>query len=374
LGLPESTMFGQTGVDVMQMKYDELMITKGNSRLTLDLENMTYEIPLPKNQIYYEKVFRVIPDTKFVTSLIKPTGWNRLDQDSLGTLSYDSVNNKLVLSPIPGKECYFYYKGVKYGFYYRYTQTVPTSDGIYYFILEPSSFGSFIPADQVTMETMANYVFIAVVVRSGSFVGVIDERHSMYEDYVHHAQVHFTEGTRYGFGGGLRNTDITTGNSTIGTWVEGTMWDEDIKHSIPVVNTGPFLYRLGTGGRWTLGPVGNNASYLESGDTYHSWNKYTGSYWLLEEGTSSTDFWWIFIVCIPYLNKHNYYKILGQNSYPNKATARRKLNEELRKMQLDGMPGNEYIITQAYLVKRDGIIQSQENGDDYVDIFKCKIN
>ena len=57
-----------------------------------------------------------------------------------------------------------------------------------------------------------------------------------------HYYNHATIGARYE--SGIDPTGITVGNTTYTNTTAGFFWDEDIRHTIALDTTHPFLYRL----------------------------------------------------------------------------------------------------------------------------------
>ena len=358
---------------------DELMICK-TGRFNLQDCTDTYEIP---EQEWYKMYYGVLEDCGHEIDVppnpLTP-GWNLLDKDSLGYTDLDKTTKVFSINPLDSETPYYYYdkNHEKHIIDVTKTITAPDDTGLYYVAFDEYEDLILINGVDVSMSTFADYPLVASIIRykDSDILEYIPEQHGWDENYSHHAQVHFTEGTRYS--DGLRyefdpNTSLTEYTKV----TQGTIWDEDIKHKIPSHNQIPFIYRLGANGEWyTSDQYGDNLfAYFESGNTYASWNRYndTTGEWELVQGTNSTDFWWTFTICIPFANTVQLYKIIGQNTYPNRNDAKAQAGEELRNILLSGLPNNEYIITEAYLVKRDGEIQEDVDGHYFTPIYSHSI-
>ena len=358
---------------------DELMICK-TGRFNLENCSDTYEIPEPE---WYKMYYGVLEDCGHEVDVppnpLTP-GWNRLDNDSLGNIVLDKPTRELKIEPISAVGSFYYYdkNHEKHIIDVPKTITIPDDTGIYYVAFNEFEDLILINGVDVTMSTFAEYPLVASVIRykDSDILEYIPEQHSWDENYTHHAQVHFTDGTRYSYG--LRyefdpNTSLTEYTKV----TKGSIWDEDIKHPISEHNQMPFIYRLGANGEWYVSDqYGDNLfAYKESGNTYASWNRYndTTGEWELVEGTSTTDYWWTFTICIPFANSVQLFKIIGQNTYSSRNDAKAQAGEELRNILLSGLPNNEYIITEAYLVKRDGKIQIDEDGHYFTPIYSHSI-
>lgn len=352
---------------------DELIVCK-TGRFTLDDTNMIYEIPPTE---WYKVYYGVLDDSCGDSdgSLVPLTaGWDRFDKNSLGVMDLDRVSRSFTIAPIDTLTPFYYYNKNHTKIEISITKgiVIPDETGLYYVVFNSTGGLLIINGDDITMQDMRDYAFVASVIRfkDSDFIDYLPEQHSWDEHFTHHAQIHFTEGTRYSYG--LAYSFDEANKSVFTNVSQGSIWDEDIKHSIDEVIEAPFAYRLGASGDWHLSNLTNEFGYVATGDTYCSWNYFndaTGE-WELKEGQNDSDYWWIFTVAIPFQKgTSKIIRLLGQNSYASRNDAKAQCGVELRNLQSGALSGNEFIITEAYLIKRDGLIQEDVDGHYFTPIY-----
>ena len=355
-------------------RMDEVMVCK-TGRLTIMEE--TGEYSYAPTTDWFKTYYGVLEDCGGTGGTIMPKtpGWDRLNPSSLGDITISG--RQITLSPISGSSCYYYDKEHRIHYIDNAitSPVLPDTSKLYLIYINDDGELAYMDYALVNKNTMASYPFVCIVAyfKDSGFINFTPDQHSWDENYSHHAQVHFTVGTRYGYGMELL-FDTAISLTNFDSFSAGSLWDEDIRHTIDEYSELPFLYRLGTSGDYYVSQPDNKFAYFESGNTYASWNKYDGGEWVLEEGTGSSDFWWNYIIAIPFATGDKVFQLIGQKTYPNLNQAKAKLMEDLREMQVDNFPNVEFILCQAYLVKRDGQIQPDSDGKYINNIYSHYFN
>ena len=67
--------------------------------------------------------------------------------------------------------------------------------------------------------------------------------------------------------------------------------------------------------------------------------------------------------------EYPYVKVIGQNLYADRATARQQLNAEISNLQLEGMPSPEFKFLYSMIIHNEstGQIETGADGEIYVD-------
>ena len=303
--------------------------------------------------------------------------WNGFDletPDSNGTLTWQDSTRTLTISMKSGEsEYYFWANGTKITKTASESVTLPDTTGTYYIYFDNSGTLQYVTTASITDPVFYEYAIVALVywnaVEGKGMAG--NERHGIRMSSRTHHYNHNTFGARYE--SGIDITGLTAGNSTYTQTSSGYFWDEDIRHTINTQSTHYFLYKEGTHGAWKTSSSADNAvGILQSGDTYYSWNEYTGSTWQLTEGTSSTDFWILFFIATPNIVGNTVYKLMGQNAYSTRSAARDAIYTEIRNISTNGLPSPEFVFLYAAIIKRDGTVVALDDGSDYLDLRYTK--
>jgi len=190
------------------------------------------------------------------------------------------------------------------------------------------------------------------------------ELHGKDMDSRTHMKMHSTLGATYG--DGFLFEGLTAGGKTHGNLTAGSFWDEDIHHVGLLQASLPWLYRIGANGGYRLTVPDTDLAY-DNGGSYRVYNYNTGTEWVWQEGTSSTDYWVNYVMFMPSLDGNLLVKVPGQNGYRSRSVARDAINSELKKMRMDGLPLPEFGFIYAYIVNRSGKLQKLEDDTLYLD-------
>jgi hypothetical protein len=331
------------------------------------------------------------------TDTTEPSGFNRRDTDTMGILELcetaaDGVVHRinqnsqytkltgqttfgdgtpladrtLVHYPVAGHDIDVWVNSVKYSFSTSQIKQFNATDGMHYAYY--TSTGIEV-ADNFNPEYFATTPILSVVygnAGTGEKVVFGDERHGIQMDGATHRYFHFNFGTRYESGFEIQGL---AENGTEYTQISsGVAADEDIIMTRGAQTTSPFWYLDGTAWRGVIDGV--KLGYIESGNTYISYNPIVSGVGSLEEVTT-VDF-----VCVHFCltNDAEYpvVKILGQQRYGSKAQARDGIKEELDNLELTGLPSPEFLYIGSVILSRDGKLQLQDDGSLYLDLRNSK--
>ena len=300
-------------------------------------------------------------------------GWNRLDPDSMGTITWTESTRTFSIAPVTGRDGFYFWSGGKL---FRKTTAqsvvIPDTSGTYYVYFGTDGLIGYIEHANIT-----EAIFKTVCITSLCYYNATesklwyakDEQHGILMDPATHYRMHFAEGTAYMSGLGV--SGLADASDTYTSIASGVTADEDITISTSSATTHPFMYRDGSNGDWKETAADNKCGYIDSGDTYCSWNEDTGSGWQLTESTNTTDYIIMFFVWTNFAD-NPIKKIIGQKTYASRADARNGLKNELTAIALEGLPSTEFLFLYAYICKRDGTLEDDGNGNAYVDLRGTK--
>ena len=303
-------------------------------------------------------------------------GWDRLNPDSLGTISYDFATRTMSISPKTGQDEFYFWSNDRL-FSKTSTQSVvfPDVSGTYYFYFDTDGILQYILDDDWTHDlfvkiAITGLVYYDAVAKSGWYAS--DEQHGVLMNSACHYRLHTVDNYKWSRIGG--NIIGLTDASDTYTKIEWGIWeDEDISITIAETTEHPFIYRSGTNGEWKMTAADNKVGYVNSGDTYVCYNKYSGGTWQLIESNSSTDYIIYFFIATNFAT-HPIRKIIGQTTYSSRNAARKGLLNELKAIQTDGLPSAEMEFIYAYICKRNGDLEDDGYGNAYVDLRGVNIN
>jgi len=315
-----------------------------------------------------EAVFSEIGETRH------KNGFDLQDEDSNGTISWDDATRTFSIAVKSGESEYYYWIDGK-----KVTQTttksviVPDTTGAYYiYFADDTGVLTATLESSLTSPVFYEYAIVGLVywnkTQAKGMCG--NERHGYRLSSSAHDKDHHTLGALYA--SGLDITGLSSGNKTYTQTDSGVFYDEDIKHTVTAETTHPFLYRLGATGEWTLLAASNEVAYKDGGDSYYSWNEWTGSTWQLTEGTNSTDYFMSFFIATPSIGSNNIMKIIGQNAYSSRSKARNAIESELSNLKTNGLPSPEFVFLYVIIAKRNGNLQTLADGSLYVDLRYVK--
>jgi len=343
-------------------------ILNNNGAVLTSMAGHAIDISVDDTADYYvgdnvESIFAEIGETR------NESGWDLLDEDSLCDIAFDLGTRTITLSVKGGQSSYHFWANSK-----KITKTgdetivIPVTSGGYYIYFDNDGVIQYAEFSAVTTANFYENALVAWIYYNATKPGYLlgmEQHGKLMSPRTHHYN-HVTFGAR--FESGMDITGLVDGNTTYTNITSGYFWDEDIRHSVPLQTDIPFIHKLGADGLWTALTTDTDISYKVGGDTYHSWNEYTGSTWQLTEGGATTSYWIIFTVVMPALNFNGYAKVIGQNAYSTRALARDAIESEINTLSTSGLPSQEFVFLQAYIVKRDGTLVALANGDTHVDL------
>jgi hypothetical protein len=274
----------------------------------------------------------------------------------------------IVHYPFGGGTIDVWVAGTKYEFSAAQKRQFAAVSGISYAYYTAAGLQVGSTFDPANFETMATVSTVYGNAGTGEKVVFSDERHGITMDGSTHKYLHFTQGTKYISGFGLNG--LAASGTTFASIAAGVAYDEDIVISTGVQTVSPFWYIDGTVWRGVLD--GNNLGYIESGDTYVSYNKLNGGVWSLEEVTTN-DF-----ICMHFIltNDKEYpvVRVLGQQLYGNVGQARTGIENEVRSLVLAGLPSLEVLFIGSVILSRNGQLQLLADGSAYLDLRKTSVS
>ena len=303
-------------------------------------------------------------------------GWDRLNTNSLGDISYDFTTRTVSIAVKSGQpEFYFWANDRLYSKTTTQSVVFPDVSGTYYFYFDEDGVFRYILNDDWTYEifvktAITGMCYYDAVAKSGWEAS--DEQHGVLMNSACHYRLHTVDNYKWSRKGG-NIIGLADGSSTYTKTEEGMWEDEDINITIAEASTHPFMYRSGANGEWKMTTADNNVGYINSGDTYVCYNKFSGGTWQLIESSYSTDYIIYFFIATNFAT-HPIRKIIGQTTYSSRNAARKGLLNELKTIKTDGLPSSEMEFAYAYICKRDGTLEDDGYGNAYVDLRGVNIN
>ena len=175
-----------------------------------------------------------------------------------------------------------------------------------------------------------------------------NERHGIEMDGATHYYLHRTQKAKYL--DGMEPLGLVDNSSTFTGIDTGTFVDEDITHSLAQQTSIPFWYLDGL--VWRRTAANTNAGYIDSGDTYVSYNKFNGTGFVLDE-LSAGEFMYVFLVASND-GKYPYAKMLGQSKFANFENAKGSLIADFNSLDFSDAPSAEFIVIGAYIIDHTG--------------------
>ncbi len=302
----------------------------------------------------------------------KKRGFDRLDADTMGVPAYDEATQIFTLSVKAGQSYFhFWSNGVEFIKTTTQSKAWGATTGTYYFYFDHDGVLQVAGSHAVTEAIFVTSAICGLVYWNSdsgkAIVQAVDEQHGIIMDASTHYRLHNRTGAVWFHGGDI--TGLADGSDVFTSVAIVYSFDEDIKIATSGTITSaniPFIYKNGTGG-WievvnTGGTVGYNGG---SGDIF--WNEYTGGAWQLTRSLSGTDYVIYYLIWTNDVN--NPLKIvIGQQAYANRGTARTALEKELSDINMSGLPSTETHTMYAWIVKRNGDLEDDGSGNDYVDM------
>jgi len=308
-------------------------------------------------------VFNEIGESRFLK------GYDRQDPDSMPDLAFNDSSRTLTVSPKSGQASFkFWAKGKNFVKDTVQSIQIPDISGTYAIYFDENGILGYTNINNIPDAAFYVYALTALVRwNSDQQISCLgNEMHGIRMDGATHESHHKSVGATYESGFDING--LASGDTTFTSIDSGIMWDEDIQHELLAETSIPTLYRLGANGDWYTSSSTNEIGHKESGDTYYSYNYWNGTEWTLREGQYDTDYYIVFFAVNPAYNGYGGVRFLSQNAYPNSTVAKLAAKTEIRRMKLDGLPSPELLFLYAMVIKRDGKLQTLDNGSLYVDL------
>ena len=297
-------------------------------------------------------------------------GFDRLQPDLMGVPSYNTGTRTFSIAVKGGQSKFMFYADGK-----RWDKTAtesivwPNVSGIYYFYFDTSGVLQYIINSSLTELIFKTSAICGMcswdAVAGTAIVQAVDEQHGIIMDAATHFRMHLAEGARYMQGGDITGlADASDVYTSIAMLVSA---DEDITIVNSEITTTPFIYKEGANGEWKETSVDLKIGHIVGGDSNISWNEFTGGAWQLTESTSATDFIIHYMIWTNDVN-NPIKKIIGQQAYNSRNNARDGLLKELGNIEAQGLPSSEAYFMYAYIVKDDGDLEDDGDGNTYVDM------
>lgn len=313
-----------------------------------------------------ESILDEIGETRLIS------GFDLLDTNSNPDIAFVNGTRTFTASVKSGQSSFhFWVNNHKYTKTTDQTVVIPDTTGTYYIVFNNSGTLISVAEASVSSETFYENAIVGLVywntTASTSMVG--NEIHGINMSGRSHHYNHATYGARYESGldiTGLEDGEIDYTNTT-----SGFFWDEDIRHSLALQTTHPFIYKLGATGEWT-GTTPDSLVGFKNGTSNVVFNEWTGTTWQLTESGSQTDYIIYFTIATPDINGYNVKKIIGQNGYSSRSKARAAIEDEIDAIVMDGLPSPEFIFLQAFIVRRNGDLENLADGSTHLDLRAIK--
>jgi len=339
---------------------------------------MAYVFPSEEAEAAWGAITGTLSDqtdlqTALDNKLLFLNGFDLQDSDTLGDLAFNDGTRTLSIAVKSGKPNYsFWADNTKFTKTTTASVVIPDTTGVYYVYFDNLGVLQHVTEALMPLTVIYENALIALVYWNATagtaFVG--DERHGVRMSSSTHAYNHKTFGARYE-SPGLNITGLEDGEPDYTNTSSGAFWDEDIRHVVALQTTHPFMYKLGTGGEWTGTTPDSNVGFKNSTSNV-VFNENDGGDWKLTESGTSTDYMIYFFIATPDINGFPIKKIIGQNGYPNRSSARAAVETEISNIVMDGLPSPEFIFLYAYIVKRNGDLENLADGGTYVDLRTVK--
>lgn len=216
-------------------------------------------------------------------------------------------------------------------------------------------------------EAISEDTICAVVTGNPTLVKKVvfaNERHGMEMSSATHRMMHETAGARYG--DGLDIVGLADNGTTFTSIAAGTIWDEDLDHSVPITTTAPFLWRDSTG-YWTVSDNVDNLLGYKNGGANVLYNRDNGN------GT-----WDLVTIGLDYMIMHFFatndseypvFKVVGQTLYADRTTARNHLYGAVTLLKEGDLPTPEFLHLYSMIihVETAGQIEVGTDSEIYVD-------
>lgn len=283
-----------------------------------------------------------------------------------GDISFVEATRTFTIEPQTGQPSFdFYSDSVKYEITTAQSVVIPDTTGTHFIYFDENgliqSTLTFYEG-LILKEALVGLIYWNAT--AGEAIVIANERHGSDMAGVTHLSKHLTTGALYSSG-----MDIVGLVDNVGTFTQinsGLFFDEDIQHNTIVKTTQPFWYRDGASGDWFKTTPDNLIGYNGGAGNFF-WNENTtGTTWQLTRSAGATDFIPYHVIATNDIN-NPYVKIIGQSAYPTRNAARAAIEDEIRKITLNGLPSPEFVFLYSYIVRLNGVLEDLADGSTYVD-------
>jgi len=272
-----------------------------------------------------------------------------------------------------GAEFSFYLAGTKYTETTLHSVAHADTSGTHWFYMDESTHALTTsltpPSDMIENCAITNIVYYNATYSTEILFA--NEQHGIAMDGVTHKYLHLNIGALYTSGLGING--LSSNGETYTSTDSGWIADEDISQYMASQTNAPFWYKEGATGVWTSTTASLKLAYDTngdgSGDTYY--NDWSGSAWQLSSYGSANDY---SLVHFFTSNDGRYpmVKVVGEEKYLTRATARAGAETEIASLTLAGLPTPEIVKCYSMIVDGDGELQILEDGSLYIDWREAK--
>ena len=297
--------------------------------------------------------------SSFPFHVFSPRGFHRHEPDTMGVPSYDEVTRTFTLSVKSG-QTYFHFISEDTYFKKEANESIiwPDVTGSYYFYFDNTGTLKTILDGTGSQYTFENYAICGLVYWNAetqkAIIQAVDEQHGVNMDSSSHFNLHQTRGFTWAWGGEIEG--LADASDVYTQITEAQHFDEDIAIRTALIDKTPFIYREGAVGGWVETIPDLKIGYIESGNSYISYNENVGGVWQLTQSTSSTDYI-IYFMIKTNDRTHPYKKIVGQTTYASRNAARNGMKDDLKAVKLQGLPGVEIEFQSAWIARRNGTLE-----------------
>ena len=288
-------------------------------------------------------------------------------QTTFGDGSTSLSLRTLIMRPSGGANgCYYYFRSVKREITSTKSIQVDAVSGLQVVILDendaliyhrnPSREGV-----KYVIEHQAVMSIFNLDLESNTRMLFADEMHGYMMDGATHASKHLTDGCKYG--SGMEISGVANNSDTYSGITAGDTMDEDLFIHIGASTTHQFWYREGDNGVWKSSGLSPKLG-LELANNDPAYNLNNNGSWSLT--STGSDYVIMHFVATNDV-KYPIAKVVGQNLYPDRGTARDHLNSEVYQLETDGLPAPEFVFLYSMILDGHGNIETGNDGEIFVD-------
>ena len=294
-----------------------------------------------------------------------PTGFDRSEPTTMGDISFGESTRTFTIEPKSGEPNFtFLHTGKLFTKTSAENIVIDDTDGMHFIYYD--STGTLSKMTTFDESLIIEDAIVSVVYwnsTAGTYVVWGDERHGDQMDGATHLYNHATWGALYS--NGIDIEGLVDGGTTYTQTTSGEFHDEDIKVSPAAQSTSPFWYRNGSGSIWNTTTADNNLGYNGgAGNTYY--NQDTGG-GICQLTSLAINQYVIYHFVATNNVDYPIVKVIGQDVYSSKLSARAAIQDEIHNIALDGLPTPEFIFLYSVILNVTGELEELSDGSTYVD-------